>query len=256
MEGPSLKLASEQLRPFIGERVLEVHGNTKIDKERCQGQLLRNVFSHGKQLLMQFDTFGLRVHFMLFGTYEADVDGITVSGDYVRARVPRLALRFSNGELRLFSCSVRYLEGTNVKRQFDMSTDVLSRSWDPEQAMAAMATQRNAQIADVLLDQQIFAGVGNIIKNEVLSLVHIRPEAFVKNLSLAKRKEIIAQARFFSHQFLRWRRKFQLRKHLLVHQQKYCPYCNEQLLHERTGAKQRMSHYCPKCQRKTARSIA
>ena len=34
MEGPSLALAREQLRPFTGKRVLEVTGNTTIEKER------------------------------------------------------------------------------------------------------------------------------------------------------------------------------------------------------------------------------
>ena len=253
MEGPSLKLASEQLRPFTGKRVIEVWGNTKIEKDRCTGQLVREVFSFGKELLIQFDTFALRTHFMLFGTYEADVDSITVIGDYVRAHEPRLALRFANGELRLFSCSVRYLEGARVKSDYDMSKDVLSRTWDPAMALDAMSPQGKNQIADVLLDQNIFAGVGNIIKNEVLSLAYMRPDALVMNISVAKREEIIARTRSFSQQFLRWRRKFQLRENLLVHQKKNCPHCGGELEHERTGTKKRMSHFCPKCQRKTAR---
>lgn len=253
MEGPSLKLASEQLQPFVGQQVLEVRGNAKIDMGRCDGQVVRSVFSFGKQLLIQFDTFALRTHFMLFGTYEATVDGVTQTGDYLRAHEPRLALRFSNGELRLFSCSVRYLEGAKVKRDYDMSKDVLSRAWDPAKALIALSHQGKQQIADVLLDQDIFAGVGNMIKNEVLSLVRIRPDALVKNLPIAKRTEIITQTRTFSQQFLRWKRQFELVENLKVHQKKQCPYCGGALLHERTGAKQRMSHYCPICQRKTAR---
>ncbi len=253
MEGPSLKLASEQLQPFVGKRVLEVRGNTKIDNRRCDGQLVRGVFSFGKQLLIQFDAFALRTHFMLFGTYEATVEGVTQTGDYPHAHEPRLALRFANGEIRLFSCSVRYLEGAEVKRDYDMSKDVLSRTWDPAKALVVLSHQGKQQIADVLLDQEIFAGVGNMIKNEVLSLVRIRPDALVKNLSMTKRTEIINQTRAFSHQFLRWKRRSKLVQNLKVHQKKQCPYCEGALLHERTGAKQRMSHYCPKCQRKAAR---
>ncbi len=45
MEGPSLFLASEQLQPFTGKRILEVRGNTKIDKERCEGQVVSMVMA-------------------------------------------------------------------------------------------------------------------------------------------------------------------------------------------------------------------
>lgn len=253
MEGPSLLLASQQLQPFKGKRVLEVRGNTKIEKERCEGQVVKAVFSHGKQLFIQFGDFTLRTHFMLFGTYEAEVEGTQVSGDYKRSRVPRLALRFGNGELRMFSCSVRYVEGAQVRRQLDFSTDVLSPSWNAEKALAVLSKRGDEQIGDVLLDQDVFSGVGNIIKNEVLSLVGIRPDAHVRRLSVAKRREIIGQARRYSQQFLRWRRKFQLRKHLLVHQKANCPHCGGKLVHEKMGVKQRMAHYCPRCQKLGAR---
>jgi len=253
MEGPSLFLASEQLQPFTGKRVLEVWGNSKIDIARCEGQVVQEVFSHGKQLLLQFGTFALRTHFMLFGTYEADVEGSHVTGDYVRAREPRMALRFSNGELRLFNCSVRYIEGGNVRKEFDFSIDILSPEWNAANALKALSLRGKEQIGDVLLEQDVFAGVGNIIKNEVLSLAWIRPDALVGKLSVAKRREIISETRAFSQQFLRWRREFQLRKNLRVHQKGECPHCGGKLVHEKLGEKQRMAHYCPRCQKKTAR---
>ena len=253
MEGPSLRLAEQQLQPFKGKRVLSVLGNTTIGKERCEGQVVRAVFSHGKQLFIQFGTFALRTHFMLFGTYEADVDGEQVTGDYVRALVPRLALRFRNGELRLFSCSVRFVEGKNVHRELDFSTDVLSPKWDATQALTVLKGRGKEAIGDVLLDQAVFAGVGNIIRNEVLWLARVRPDALIRDLSVAKRKEIIALARSFSQQFLRWRRVFQLRKHLRIYKRKTCPRCGGPVLHGKMGVWDRMAHYCPHCQKKTAR---
>ena len=69
MEGPSLVLAKEQLRPFKGKTVLAVSGNTKIGKERFVGQKVRDIFSWGKHLVFQFDGVALRFHFMLFGTF-------------------------------------------------------------------------------------------------------------------------------------------------------------------------------------------
>ena len=153
----------------------------------------------------------------------------------------------------MFNGSVRYMESGHIRNEYDFTKDILARKWDPHQALATLAHCGKKQIGDALLDQEVFAGVGNIIKNEVLSLERVRPDALIKNLSTAKRRAIIARTRPFSQQFLRWRRKFELLKHLKVHRRKECPYCGRSLLHEHTGSKQRMSHYCRTCQHLTAR---
>src|SRR5689334_8344661 len=106
MEGPSLFLAAQQLAPFKRKRILKVSGNTKIGKERIAGLLVRDIFSWGKHLVFQFDRFAMRVHFLLFGSFEATVEDRSVTGDYKKkAREPRLALRFRNGHIEMYSCS-------------------------------------------------------------------------------------------------------------------------------------------------------
>lgn len=51
MEGPSLFLAAEQLNPFLGQRIEEVGGNTKIAKERLLNQEILSIFSNEVLLL-------------------------------------------------------------------------------------------------------------------------------------------------------------------------------------------------------------
>src|SRR5574338_1124102 len=163
MEGPSLYLAARQLKPFRGQTVLSVSGNTKIEKERLLGKNVRTIFPRGKHLVLQFEDFALRVHFMLFGAFEATVNEVTLTGDYRRSYTPRLQLDFENGELKMFNCSVRFLETRKAKAGYDFTIDIMSRKWDPEKAFDAISAKPNAEIADLLLDQDIFAGVGNII---------------------------------------------------------------------------------------------
>jgi endonuclease-8 len=69
-------------------------------------------------------------------------------------------------------------------------------------------------ICDVLLEQDIFAGVGNIIKNEVLYRVRVHPESLVGNIPPAKITSIIKEARQYSFDFLEWKRLYVLRKAL------------------------------------------
>ena len=103
MEGPSLFLAAEQLKPFKRQRINAVTGNSKAGIERLDGTEIRDIFSWGKHLVFQFDTFAMRIHFMLFGTFEARVGEHWVTGDYRRAREPRVALFCDIGEINCYN---------------------------------------------------------------------------------------------------------------------------------------------------------
>lgn len=248
MEGPSLYLAAAQLKPFRKKVVIAVSGNSKIEKERMDGKEAIDIFAWGKHLVIQFDSFALRTHFLLYGTFEAEVDGTWVTGDYRRAREPRLTLAFANGVINMYNCSVKLVEDAHAKRAYDFTIDIMSPKWDGEKALRALKEESGEEIADVLLDQERFAGVGNIIKNEVLSITRVNPEARVGTLSPKKRREIVEAARAYSAQFLKWRRKFELRTHLLVHRKSACPHCGTKLLRRKTGKRERWSYWCSICQ--------
>lgn len=246
MEGPSLFLAQEQLKPFRKQVVKAASGNTKaVDSATLVGKEIKDLFSWGKHLVFQFDDFAIRIHFMLFGTFEAEVGGTWVTGDYRRAREPRLAFTFSNGQFLAFNCSVKVIESKNAKKGYDFSRDIMHKIWNPEAAYERVRTTLDEGIADVLLDQDIFAGVGNIIKNEALSIVRVAPTRKVKDMDAAKLKEVIGVTRAFSLQFYRWRKKFVLRKNLKVHGRNTCPYCDRKLIKQKTGKRERWAYWCP-----------
>lgn len=54
---------------------------------------------------------------------------------------------------------------------------------------------------DVLLDQKVFAGIGNIIKNETLFMAKLHPLSRVENILEEKLKEVISNERAFSARF-------------------------------------------------------
>src|SRR4051794_10188716 len=192
MEGPSLHLAAEQLRPFAGRKIARVTGNSRIGIERFRGKTVRDIFAWGKHLVFQFDTFALRVHFMLWGTFAATVNGTSVTGDYRRSGPPRLVLNFPNGEITIWSASLKFLERPDARCEYDFTADVMSSSWDPAAAFRKARAFPREEIADVLLDQAVFAGVGNIIKNEVLFRTRTSPFMCVGKLSDRKLKAIVA----------------------------------------------------------------
>lgn len=250
MEGPSLYLAAEQLLPFREKSILAVSGNTTIGKERLLNKKILTIFSWGKHLVFQFDEFAMRVHFMLYGSFEAIVTGKKVTGDYPRKkRAPRLQLIFENGEIDFFSCSLRFIESSHARDLYDYSIDIMSPFWDSKKALKKLQSHPEILIGDLLLDQNIFAGVGNIIKNEVMYLVKKSPERKVKELSLSKLKEIVKTAKEYSEQFYKWRKRFVLKKHYQIYRKGICPRCKGKVLRKKIGERQRISFICPHCQK-------
>jgi endonuclease-8 len=247
MEGPSVSLAAERLQPFIGKKILRLSGNTKIGKERLAGLKVVDIFSWGKHLVFQFERFAMRTHFMLFGTYEATVAGVSVTGDYKRkVRKPRLKLSFSNGHIEMYNCSIKWIESSSARETYDFSVDTMSASWDSAKAIIALRASPQTEIGDALLDQDHFAGVGNIIRNEVLWTEKIHPERKVSSLSLRKLHRIVGEVRGFSMKFHEWRKAFTLRKHLSIYQKHVCPRCGAKVVRVVTGRRKRISYYCPR----------
>lgn len=225
-----------------------VSGNSKIGIARLAGQKVEDIFAWGKHLVFQFDAFALRVHFMLWGTFAATIKGRSVTGDYRRSGPPRLILTFPNGEITIWAASVKFIEDANAKAAYDFAADVMADRWDGRAALAKVRAFPRAEIADVLLDQTIFAGVGNIIKNEVLFRTRVSPFASVRDISDYKLKKIVADARTFSFRFLELRRIFALRKNLEVYRRSVCPRCGGKIERRVHGRRARRSFFCAKCQ--------
>lgn len=249
MEGPSLYLAAQQLAPFKKQKILNVEGNSKIGKERLQGQKIVDIFSWGKHLVFQFKTFALRVHFLLYGSFEAIVNENRVTGDYIKKNVaPRLLLTFKKGTIIFYSCSLLYLETAAARDLYDFSIDTISSDWDGERAFEKTLQSSSEEISDVLLDQTIFAGVGNIIRNEVLFLTQTLPFNKVSDLTDVKIKNIIETTRMYVFQFYEWRKNFVLKKHYQIYRQSYCPLCHQKVTRKKTGKRKRISFFCLNCQ--------
>jgi endonuclease-8 len=101
-----------------------------------------------------------------------------------------------------------------------------------------------------LLDQTIFSGVGNIIKNEVLFRIRVHPLSTVGSLSEHKLRELVEQARVYSFDFLEWKKEYVLKQHWLAHTKSICPRCNIPFKKGKLGRSNRRSFYCERCQKR------
>lgn len=238
-EGPSIVILRELAGKFKGRKVLAAEGNTqKIDIRLLEGKKVTEIKSWGKHFLICFSGFTIRIHFLLYGSYVIDGE---------KESPVRLGLRFSNGTIRFYACSVRMITAP-LDEVYDWSADVLSSQWDPLRALQKLRAHPDMLACDALLDQEIFAGVGNIIKNEILFRIRLHPESITGKIPLRKLKELVAEGVRYSQDFLAWKKEFTLKKHYQVYRQAICPRDQVPLEKRPLGKYHRRSFYCPLCQ--------
>lgn len=241
-EGPSIVILREQTRRFVGKIIREVSGNSRLDKQPLLDERVLSIRSFGKQFLIELPVLTIRIHFMLFGSYMINARK--------EDRTPRLRLGFARGaEMNFYACSVRFLTEP-LNELYDWRTDVMSDAWDSRLALRRLRAKPNALVCDALLDQEIFAGVGNIIKNEVLFRTRIHPLSKVGALPPIKLRQMVKDARDYSFLFLEWKKRFVLRKHWQAHNKSICPRDHVKFTFGMLGVRHRRSFYCERCQKK------
>lgn len=241
MEGPSLKAVADTLLKFEGETIISASGNAKIEFNDLFGQKIDRIFTIGKLLFIKTERLSVKIHFLMFGSYRINENR--------EGMKPRLSLFFETGYVHFYNCAVRNIDNELIENQFDEELDIISPEWKPKKAVSLARKKEKEFICDVLLDQEVFTGVGNIIKNEALFLAHIHPLSVVGKIPSRKLEELTRETRRFSRLFYETRRSGQriggIQK---IYRKKRCSLCHEKVMTKRTGQRNRRSHFCPQCQ--------
>lgn len=240
-EGPSIVILREAVEALglKGKAIRHVEGNSKIDKDQLIGQKVTDFRSWGKHFLICFKDFTVRIHFMLFGSYLIDEQKTTP---------PRLSLIFDKHELNFYASAVKLIDQP-ADEIYDWSSDIMSKTWKPSSAFRKLKEKPKMLACDALLDQDIFSGSGNIIKNEVLFRIRLHPLSKLGEIPDTKLKEMVKETRNYAFDFLEWKKEFTLKKHWLAHTKKICPRCDIPFHKEYLGRTKRRSFFCENCQR-------
>ena len=186
-EGPTARAKAIRINErFRGKKLLDIFARTKrmsINPRVLIGKKLEDVDTYGKNIILFLDSYAIRIHLMMYGTihiYKPDEPLLKPE------RMIRLSLTFETGRLVVYNAPivelnrksriVRYLKRT-------LGEDPLRDDWNPEHAVQLILKHKNRKIGDVLLDQKVIAGVGNIVRNEVLFRAKIHPDRLVRDLT-------------------------------------------------------------------------
>ena len=127
------------------------------------------------------------------------------------------------------------------------------------EVLLSKINNKKKTIKEVLLDQEVIAGLGNIYVDEVLALSKISPERLAKDISLEDVSNILASSRKILDDAIILKgttiRSYTsslgvsgaYQDKLLVHTKEVCPFCGNNILKIRVGG--RGTYYCKNCQK-------
>ena len=186
-EGPTIVVFKKRLEKFEGRKVTESDGYNNPFAEEISGKKLVSIETYGKLLLLDFKDFLITVHFGLFGSFLIN-ETKKVNASF--------SLFFGDEFINFYVVKIKKLEKDH---DFDQELNVFSKKYTIEKTQKLLCEKYGTKkIGDVLLNQDVFPGLGNIIRNEVLFLSKIHPESEVEKIPSKKIKELLQIIKEFS----------------------------------------------------------
>ena len=230
------------------------------------GRRIERVRAHGKHLLMTFSgDLTLRTHMRMNGSWHIYRPG-------ERWQRPRRDMRIvvsTAGFIAVgFSIPVaEWIRTSELRRSKDLVSlgpDLLADEFDQDEAFQRVRARPSEPIADVLLNQRVLAGIGNVYKSEVLFACGVDPFARVQQLSDEHIHRLLSTARKFLRAnvteglaamttylgFRRTTRQDDPSARLWVYGRvnEPCRRCGTPVLIDKRGTNARLTYWCPTCQ--------
>ena len=258
-EGDTLHRTAATLQRWLAGR--EVTGATTqapgMPAGRLLGQRVETVESRGKHLLVRFASGDvLHTHMRMTGSWH-----VYSHGDRWRrpAAEARLVLTCGDRLAVCFNAPVVELLRPGAERRHPalagLGPDLLAAQFDAEEARRrARSLPGELALGELLLDQRVVGGIGNIWRSEGLFLEGRNPWAPQESLTDDELDALLATARRLLQASAALRRP--ARHWVYRRQGRPCRRCGTLVLARRQGEQARTAYWCPTCQppRLTSRS--
>ncbi|MGB9415549.1 MAG: DNA-formamidopyrimidine glycosylase family protein [Acidobacteriaceae bacterium] len=237
------------------------------DDTPVAGQTVEKVESRGKWLLMHFSgDLILATHMLMSGSWH-----IYRAGERWRRgrREMRVVIATAEFEAVAFNVPIAkfYTASTLVRNSAipKLGPDLLGATFAADEAKKRLLARGEEEIANVLLNQRVMAGLGNVYKSEVLFACGVHPFRLVSTLTGADVDCIVERAKRFLEANVKdgadgamvtytgLRRTTQAtdpgaRLWVYRRQGKECRRCGTAILMRKQGLGARSTYWCPVCQ--------
>lgn len=190
-EGDTIFRAAETLNRALAGSVVTAFESvypalTRVDAQQpIAGRRVESVRARGKHLLMSFsDDLVLRTHMRMHGSWHLYRPG-------ERWYRPRHDMRIVVTTDRFLAVAFQVPEAEFIQaRDLDrharlalLGPDLLDPAFDAGEALRRLRAHPDEPIADVVLNQRVIAGIGNVFKSEVLFAARVHPHTLVRALT-------------------------------------------------------------------------
>ncbi len=173
---------------------------SRIDEDApLAGRIIESVESRGKWLLMRFSgDLVLLTHMLMNGSWH-----IYRPDEQWQRRREDMRIIIATEKFLAVCFGVQVAEfhtAESLRRHAAFSRlgpDLLSDSFDPQQAIANIRQHPDMQIADALLNQSALAGIGNVYKSEVCFAYRVSPFRPVRDVTDEEVSNLVHTARKF-----------------------------------------------------------
>ncbi len=166
------------------------------DDTPLAGQSVLQVESRGKWLLIHFSGGATLVtHMLMNGSWHIYRPGQAWQQPRANMRIVLETADYIAVGFRVPVAEMHTAESLRRDRRIPIyAIDVLSESFDATATAGRLLAHPDESIADVLLNQNVLAGVGNVFKSEICFVTGIHPYCRVASLTQAQIDALIAAA--------------------------------------------------------------
>ena len=247
-EGDTIWRTAAGVRERVGGRAVTAAWPARY--ETLTGRTLETVEPVGKHLLMRFSGgWTLHSHLRMTGSWHVYRPGER----WRRPRhLARVVLTFPDWEAVCFAAPVLELVRDARAPVRHLGPDVLADEFPIDQVVARARSVGPVALGELLLDQRVCSGIGNVYKCETLWERRLDPWRSSSELSDEELAEVFATARGYLRQNVvrAAPRRFGHRAGA-VHGRsgRPCPRCGAAVRVRAQGADARLTYWCPACQR-------
>ncbi len=201
-EGDTIYRTARALgRALTGKRITRFHTEyaqvaRADDDAPFPGQTVELIEARGKWLLMHFSSGAiLGTHMLMSGSWHIYRHGERWQESRANLRILLETEDFVVAAFRVPVAKLFTAESLRREGRIPPSeADVLRPDFDAAAAVRRLLGRGGEQLADVLLRQQVLAGVGNVFKSEICFLERLSPFYPVERLTQAQAEAVVERA--------------------------------------------------------------
>lgn len=246
-EGDTIWRTAAGLRERVGGRTVGAAQPARF--EALVGQALEAVEPLGKHLLMRFSGgWTLHSHMRMTGSWH-----LYRRGDRWRRprHLARAVLTFDDWEAVCFAAPVLELVREGREHVRHLGPDVLADDFPVDRVVARARSVGPVALGELLLDQRVCSGIGNVYKCETLWRLRLDPWRSSAELSDGELAELFGAARSDMRENVgRSAPRLFGGRPGAVHGRRGrpCPRCGTPVRARPQGAEARITYWCPGCQ--------